>query len=93
MKRCKKPSDVVAHFKRRCIERIGFVLDQNVLKNLLSIGKIPLLRKQSLTKTLFVLKKEDYIDKGILKFDVVLVYDKLRHAFVTTYEYNSNSWR
>jgi len=87
-KRCKTHDDIVAHFQKRCLERIGIILNQRILKNLLVDNKLRRLYSQSNTKTHFLLKKEQYNGKQLLQFDVVIIYDKLRHGFVTTYKYD-----
>lgn len=89
-KRCKTHDAVVAHFQKRCLERIGVILNQRMLKDLLVNNQLKKLYSQSNTKTHFLLKKEQYNGKNMLQFDVVLIYDKLRHAFVTTYKFENS---
>lgn len=86
-KHCKTHDDIVAHFQKRCIERIGIILNQRILKSLLTENKLRQLYAQSHTKTHFLLKKEQYKGTQMLQVDVVVIYDKLRHGFVTTYKY------
>lgn len=91
-KRCKTHNDIVVHFQKRCLERIGIILNQRTLKSLLSYNKLKKLYSQSNTKTHFLLKKEQYNGKQMLQFDVILIYDKLRHAFVTTYPFKGSRY-
>ena len=44
----KKAEDLVIHFQKRCLERIGIILNQRVLKTLLSEHKLILIEKQSI---------------------------------------------
>ena len=91
-KRCKTHNDIVTHFQKRCLERIGIILNQRTLKGLLQEHKLKKLYAQSNTKTHFLLKKEIYNGKQMLQFDVVLIYDKLRHGFVTTYSFKGSRY-
>lgn len=81
----KTKSNVVSHFKTRCVERIGIILGQNELKDELFVhhnekSKYP----QSNTRTHFVLADKFLEERGIrTNHDVAVVYDKVRHAFVT----------
>ena len=86
----KTTEDIVAHFQKRCLERIGIILNQRLLKEMKDEGKLLKIEKQSLIKTKYLLRKEDWNGKELLQFDVVLVYDKARHAFVTTWKYEQN---
>ena len=63
-------------------------MNQRILKSLLVENKLRRLYTQSNTKTHFLLKKEQYNGAQMLQFDVVVIYDKLRHGFVTTYKYD-----
>lgn len=93
MKRCSKTHDViVAHFQKRCLERIGIILNQRVLKSLHAENKLKLLYVQSRTKTHFLLKKEQCNGAQMLQFDVVVICDKLRHGFVTTYKHDRRQY-
>lgn len=91
-KRCKTHNDIVAHFQKRCLERIGIILNQRVLKKLCAENKLKLLYAQSNTKKHFLLRKEQYNGAQMLQFDVVVIYDKLRHGFVTTYKYDRQQY-
>lgn len=88
-KKKKTADDIVAHFQKRCRERIGIILNQRTLKNLMAEHKLKTIEKQSHTKTKFLLLKEDWNGKEMLQFDVIVVYDKLRHEFVTTWKYEN----
>lgn len=85
----KTADDIVQHFQKRCMERIGIILNQRVLKQLMQDRKLVKVERQSLTKTKFRLPKEHYNGKQMLQFDVLLVYDKTRHAFVTVWKYGT----
>lgn len=88
-RQAKTSDDVVTHFQKRCIERIGIILNQRILKDLMADKKLIVVQKQSRTKTHFRLRRELYVGKQLLQFDVLLVYDKQRHAFVTVWKYGS----
>lgn len=88
-KQKKTADDIVMHFQKRCLERLGIILNQRELKRLMAERQLVTLCKQSNTKTLFKLLKERYNGKQLLQFDVVLAYDKTRHAFVTVMPYDS----
>lgn len=77
--------NVVSHFKTRCIERIGIILGQNELKDELFVHKNGKSKyHQSNTKTHFVLSEKFLKERGIsTDKEVAVIYDKLRHAFVT----------
>lgn len=85
MKR-KKAKFCMRHFNTRCIERVGCILSQEKLKNEMTAAvngessSIKFICKQSNAKTLWKLHREDN--------DYVLVYDKLRHCFVTVMPYD-----
>ena len=91
-KHCKTHDDIIAHFQKRCLERIGIILNQRILKDLLVKNELKRLCSQSNTKTHFLLRKEQYNGKQMLQFDVVLIYDKLRHGFVTTYKVEGSKY-
>lgn len=59
-KRCKTHCDIVAHFQKWCIERIGIILNQRILKSLRAENKLRPFYVQSHTKTHFLLRKEQY---------------------------------
>lgn len=91
-KRCKTHGDIVDHFQKRCLERIGIILNQRILKSLCAENKLKPLYAQSHTKTHFLLRKEQYNGAQMLQFDVVVIYDKLRHRFVTIYKYDRQQY-
>ena len=90
MRRCKPKTreDEIIHFQKRCLERIGIILSQRTLKELKEAKKLLLLEKQSNTRNIYRLRKDVYNGKQMLQYDVVLVYDKTRQAFVTTWRYD-----
>jgi len=75
----KTKEDLVKHFQKRCIERIGYIISQKELKKDLTEGNLKLIKKVSCSRTMFQLPQR-YRD------NFVVVYDKLRHNFVTVYE-------
>ena len=79
-KKAKTAKDLDGHFRKRCIERIGYAIEQKKLKEGMSNGFLKPLGKQSCTKTFW---KMD-LEAG----SYVVVYDKLRHAFVTVMHYD-----
>ena len=77
--RRKKPKthdDCVQHFQKRCMERVGYLLHQRFLKEEMQAGHLKVYARQSNNRTLFRLPRK-------YGRDLVVVYDKLRHAFVT----------
>lgn len=79
-KKAKTAGDLVAHFQKRCIERVGHLIKQKTLKEGMSNGFLRPLEKQSNTRTNW---KMD-LQTG----SYVVVYDKLRHTFVTVMHYD-----
>lgn len=75
-RKAKTKGDVVAHFQMRCRERLGYIVTQKELKEALAAHRLRIHSRQSNTKT-------RYFWKGRDGREVVVVYDKLRHAFVT----------
>ena len=91
----KTAEDLIAHFQKRCMQRIGIILNQRQLKELMCTNKMHLLVNQSRTRKMYHLHREDWNAKEMLHKDVVVVYDNVRHAFVTTYLYDDwvkNHW-
>ena len=91
----KTADDLINHFQKRCLQRIGIILNQRQLKELMNTKKMQLLVNQSRTKKMYHLHREDWNAKEMLHKDVVVVYDNVRHAFVTTYLYDEwvkNHW-
>lgn len=79
-KKAKTANDLVAHFQKRCIERIGHLIKQKTLKDGMSNGFLRSLGSQSNTRT--------YWKMDLQTGSYVVVYDKLRHAFVTVMHYD-----
>ena len=80
----KTAEDLVKHFQKRCMERVGYVLTQKFLKEEMNNHRLPVLQKQSNSRTLFRLN-------GKYSEDLVLVYNNTLHTFVTVMGYNK--WR
>ncbi len=78
--KAKTAKDLVDHFQRRCLARIGHLIKQKTLKEGMSNGFLRPLEKQSNTRTSW---KMD-LQTG----SYVVVYDKPRHAFVTVMHYD-----
>ena len=83
-KKKKTAEDLVKHFQKRCIERVGYILTQKFLKEEMKNRRLPVLQKQSNSRTLFRLNRK-YSE------DLVLVYNNSLHTFVTVMGYNK--WR
>ncbi len=83
-KKKKTAEDLVKHFQKRCIERVGYILTQKFLKEEMNNRRLPVLQKQSNNRTLFRLYRK-YSE------DLVLVYNNSLHTFVTVMGYNK--WR
>ena len=77
---------VISHFQKRCIQRLGVILKQRDLKLAMNNPElmVPILR-QSNTKTHFKISSTFLKTLGIdiENSEIVLVYDKARHNFVT----------
>ena len=86
-RKAKTKDVVVSHFQKRCRQRLGVVLTQSLLKKRLFPGQN--CEKQSNTRTKFHLDNKTKDELGISSCfsDVVVVYDKLRHHFVTVLTY------
>ena len=80
-KRKKTSADVVNHFNLRCMERIGMVLSQSELKNRMLEHKLTVVRRESNARTHFLVPKD--MLPVWHKREMVAVYDKNRHNFVT----------
>ena len=80
----KTAEDLVKHFQKRCMERVGYILTQKFLKDEMNNHRLYVLQKQSNSRTLFRLNRK-YSE------DLVLVYNNDLHAFVTVMGYNK--WR
>lgn len=83
-KKKKTAEDLVKHFQKRCMERVGYILTQKFLKEEIKNHRLPVLQKQSNSRTLYRLYRK-YSE------DLVLVYNNDLHTFVTVMLYNS--WR
>ena len=66
------------------MERVGYILSQKFLKDEMKNHRLPVLQRQSNSRTLFRLNRK-YSE------DLVLVYNNDLHAFVTVMGYNK--WR
>ena len=66
------------------MERVGYILTQKFLKEEMKNHRLPVLQKQSNSRTLFRLNRK-YSE------DLVLVYNNNLHTFVTVMGYNK--WR
>lgn len=80
-KRKKKGADLVHHFNRRCMQRIGVVLPQDELKRRMNKNQLTAVRKMSNTRTLFLIPR-DMLPPWHRR-EMLAVYDKERHSFVT----------
>jgi len=65
------------HFVKRCVERIGYVLDDKDIINKIQHNGLEFIKKESNTRTMF-----RYIDPNSQK-SYRVIYDKLRHNLVT----------
>lgn len=89
----KTREDIVSHFQMRCMERLGFIIRQRDLKDAmanLESGLITFIRKQSNSKTHFKLSDRFLCGYGFENensMNVVVVYDRIRHNFVTVLLY------
>ena len=86
-RKAKTKDIVVSHFQKRCRQRLGIILSQRFLKEHLFPGQG--CEKQSNTRTKCHLDSKIRYELGISTgfSDVVVVYDKLRHCFVTVLTY------
>ena len=80
-KKRKKGADLIHHFNFRCMERIGIILSQEDLKRRMNNHTLECIRKDSNTRTLFLVPK-DMLPKGHTR-EMAVVYDRVRHNFVT----------
>ena len=85
MKNKKKThDDVVKHFQKRCLERVGRIFSQHELKKMMANNELSFFLKQSNTRSMWKLSKDN--DESLPE-DLLLVYDKPRKAFVTVLFY------
>ncbi len=80
-KKAKTAEDVVHHFKMRCFQRLGIFIDIETLKSRMLKHDLPVVWSESNSKTHFQIPA-DMLPKGFNR-EVVAVYDKARHEFVT----------
>ena len=74
--KCTKDDAEILHFQKRCVERLGYVLTQKGLKDMMKNKEMPFLGRQSNRITMWKLTRRG-------TYPYVLVYDSLRHHFVT----------
>lgn len=91
----KTKEDVVAHFQKRCMERLGFIIRQRDLKTAmdnLNSGLVVFSKRQSNSKSHFRLSGRFLESYGYKNdsVDVVAVYDRIRHNFVTVLLYGKD---
>ena len=77
----KKARDLKRHFAMRCIQRVGFPIDEVALKKRLVANALTLTRRESNVKTHFLVPK-DMLPNGFPR-EIEAVYDSKRHEFVT----------
>ena len=65
----------MAHFQKRCKERLGIELSQKKLRSLIGSPLLPFVARQSNRVSLF-----SYFHNGI---NWIIPYDKQRHVFIT----------
>lgn len=71
-----KSDNEVAHFQKRCIERVGYIISQRTLKEMLANRELKFIEKQSNRITAFKLPRQT-------SDPFVVIYDNIRHKFVT----------
>lgn len=79
-KKAKTAKDLVDHFQKRCMQRIGHLIKQKTLKEGMSNGFLKFINKQSNTRT--------HWKMDLQTGSYIVVYDNLRHAFVTVMHYD-----
>ncbi len=81
----KTKKDIATHFRRRCIERLGHPISYDRLFQMMRQQRLQFVRRQSLTRTIWRMPEKELAEIGIERagHDVTIVYDKLRHGFVT----------
>ena len=80
-KKAKTADDCIKHFQKRCLERIGHIVTQRTLKEGMTNG---FLRRLSSYST----NAKTYWKMNLQTGTYILVYDKIRHAFVTVMYYD-----
>ena len=71
-----KAENEVAHFQKRCIERVGYIISQRTLKEMLATNELKFIERQSKRITAFKLIRQT-------SDPFVVIYDSVRHKFVT----------
>ena len=79
-KKAKTADDLIKHFQKRCLERVGHTIKQRILKEGMSNGFLKPLGYKTNSRTSWKLD----LQTG----SYVVVYDKIRHAFVTIMFYD-----
>lgn len=77
----KTRADLQLHFHLRCMERLGIIVHADELKKRMQTGNLKFVRKESNTKSHFLIPK-DMLPRDFTR-RVVAVYDSVRHQFVT----------
>ena len=80
-KKQKKARDLKRHFAMRCIQRVGFPIDEVELKKRLVANELTRTWRKSNIKTHFLVPK-DMLPVGV-PTEIEAVYDSKRHEFVT----------
>lgn len=80
-KRKKTPDDLKRHFSVRCIQRVGFPIDEEELKRRMVRHALSFLWKESNTKSHFLVPK-DMLPVSCMR-EIEAVYDSKLHEFVT----------
>ena len=78
--KAKTANKLIEHFQKRCLQRIGHIVTQRTLKEGMHNGFLKFLEKQSNTRT--------HWKMDLQTGSYVVVYDNLRHAFVTVMHYD-----
>lgn len=80
-KKRKTARDLKRHFSMRCIQRVGFPIDECELKKRMVANALLFTGRESNVKTHFLVPK-DMLPVGFSR-EVEAVYDSKRHEFVT----------
>ncbi|MBP5784256.1 MAG: hypothetical protein J6W16_01560 [Methanobrevibacter sp.] len=79
-KKAKTAEDLIVHFQKRCMERVGHIIKQRTLKEGMQNGWLKQLGYGTNSRTNWKMN----LQTG----SYVVVYDKIRHAFVTIMYYD-----
>jgi hypothetical protein len=79
-RKAKTADDLIKHFQKRCLERVGHTIKQRILKEGMSNGFLKPLGYKTNSRSNWKLD----LQTG----SYVVVYDKIRHAFVTIMFYD-----